>query len=159
MGIVILTPGEVSFLNANSAKDDKVAFSSFIQGLMQSSIYFYFGNRAMKLIRNVWREFTPSKVVDHIQLAETQNIGADMNAVSQSLFQENFCVRTLASPRETGLTQLMKNHLIMKLRLLQQFASPFLGTDTWEMAREKTSGIFYSKSRPKFFRGKAKNAK
>ena len=151
VSLTVYVKGHLFILKVNDWNVDKKSINQFFRSLEARPLYMYFGKRTFEFIKLIARAFRPTNVVDHAQIAKLRDMSPSLSAVSQSLYDEEFCRRTLASPRETALTDLAKQHLIMRNRLLYNFAVPMLATDIWKNARENTAEILFKKGRGKKF--------
>ena len=155
LGISICTGDTFFFLKKGSWSNDIAIFNSFIASLLETNIYMYYGKRAIKLIKEYWRNLRPEMIVDHSKMAEIKNMRNDIRTLSKCMLSEEFCMRSTASPREKGFTKMMRYHMIMRDKLLIEFALPLLGTDEWEAAREASVKMLFGNPRVSFWKKKS----
>ena len=156
IAFVVYCKNRLFILKVNSWEiGNKQAIPQFFTMLQKIPMFTHFGKHAVLGIRDMIRSFGPVNIVDHGQLAPLLNMSYDFNALAQAHFGENFCKRTWSSPKESSYSDLTKQHLFMKYRLLHDFAVPLLGSNIWKSAADSTAEVFFSKKgKKKFFRPK-----
>ena len=155
IAFVIYVPNHVFLVKVCHQDMHKKATQKLFLALENVDLYVFFGSLTVKHTKRIVGSFAPKRCVDHGQLAKLVGINYDMNSLAQSVLNEDFCRRTMASPRESFFSSLAKKHIIIRFRLLHHFASQFHRTNTWKKAHEATNEVVLGKaSRDRFFKKK-----
>ena len=122
----------VDVLRANPHKID-----ALFALLSKTKLYTHFGNQLQQMIEKVTKKFAPIDIVEHRDLTKELGMLNTIADLSFHIFDEPYCPRTLSSPREKAFPDVMKNHLIIRHRILYIFATKQMKSEKWEIARNQ----------------------
>ena len=142
---VFFVKNHIFLLKINDLQIGKKEVNGFFLAVEKANLYVHMGKHTVVLIRKANGTFAPKRMVDHAQLAAQIGMKSDFNSLAQSVVKEDFCRRTLASPRESSLSLEARKHLVMKYHLLHHFSTQFFGTESWKKALEATTDIVYNR--------------
>ena len=153
VALTVYIEGRLFFLRTRDWKINKQTVMAFFRKLAELSLYTGLGKPTFNYAREIDPEFRPSKIVDHVQLTKLQSKEYSLDQVTQDAFGEEFCNRTVASPKHSSISQLAREHLILRNRLLHDYASNHISTKEWETAVGNTVELFFKRKRKnKIFR-------
>ena len=143
--VTIYIENYLFILKADSLIAQRNKVDSLFALLSKMKLYTQFGVQLAPMISNITSKYTPVDIVDHRNLSKEMGIDSSLNDLSLHLFNEPFCHRTLASPREKPFPNTMKDHLILQNRILHCFAINLISDPQWEKARIVTHDFFTKK--------------
>ena len=140
--ITIYIENYLYILKADSLIAEQRKIDALFALLSKMRLFTQFGSQLIPMIDKITTKYKPSNIVDHKDLTSELGIGSGLNDLSIRLFNEPYCRRTQAAPREKQFSNTMKDHLIIQNRMLHRFASDFIADPRWETARAKTNAYF-----------------
>ena len=152
LGVTLFTGDKLFYVSLSHTYARRALIVDIFRRIAELPIYTYYGKRLVDLLRKRFTDFRPPNIIDHYQLAKLKGMKTGMNAVCQIIFNEEFCRRTLASPKELPFSEVMQGHLIMSHKLLYKFACDHVSSTEWEAACAATVKTFFKPGRGSFYK-------